>query len=172
MKCECDNCDWTGDQSEVVPLGEGDRGPCELTPGTEVPAGECPKCGVWAYIVKESEPTTALDALRELRAALMGTDLATGYIYAADRKRIEIALADAGCVLMAAETRSPDQTHPQDDAPTKSLSGAAPGLLEACKELIENIEGKGAAMTMHELYLLNRWGPTITAAEQPEPAKI
>jgi len=50
----CDNCTWTGSIDDVVyPQDLFER----LTPGAEVPAGECPKCGALAYLVKpEPEP--------------------------------------------------------------------------------------------------------------------
>lgn len=40
-------------------------------------------------------------ALVELRCAMIGTDLARGYIYAKDRKRIEYAMADAGHLIQS-----------------------------------------------------------------------
>lgn len=43
------------------------------------------------------------EALKELRTAFLGTDLATGYVYAKDRKRIEYAMADAGHLLAKLE---------------------------------------------------------------------
>lgn len=53
--CKCDNCDWTGDEAVLR---------CNLTttpdlnfrlePGSVVPAGECPECGSFAYVI----PTT------------------------------------------------------------------------------------------------------------------
>lgn len=51
-RVECANCEWTGtdldvDLADVEDLFE------RIDPGSEVPAGECPKCGVLAYIVDE-----------------------------------------------------------------------------------------------------------------------
>jgi hypothetical protein len=53
VKCTCDACDWTGDESELATsLGDcpdlGER----LDVGSVVPAGECPECGCFAYLDK------------------------------------------------------------------------------------------------------------------------
>lgn len=48
--CKCDNCDWTGDQAEAKPLSIAAGLGVRLDPGSVVPAGECPKCGSFAYI--------------------------------------------------------------------------------------------------------------------------
>jgi hypothetical protein len=51
-KVSCDNCQWEGDEEqlgrtlvEVHHLGE------RLDPGSIVPAGECPECSCFAYLV-------------------------------------------------------------------------------------------------------------------------
>jgi hypothetical protein len=48
----CDNCQWTGPASAALPLenapGLGER----LDPGAEVPAGECPECKAFCYLIK------------------------------------------------------------------------------------------------------------------------
>ena len=47
----CENCEWTGDESEMTK-----RFPCiddlhkRVHPGEVVPAGECPKCGALAHL--------------------------------------------------------------------------------------------------------------------------
>ena len=48
----CGNCQWQGDEEavertlvQVHHLGE------RLDPGDEVPAGECPECGAFAYLI-------------------------------------------------------------------------------------------------------------------------
>jgi len=48
----CDNCDWTGPEGVIRWLedlpGLADR----LTPGGQVPDGECPECGAFVYLVR------------------------------------------------------------------------------------------------------------------------
>lgn len=48
--CQCDNCGkrWREDRLHA-PSDLYDR----LTPGAEVPAGECPSCGALAYVDKD-----------------------------------------------------------------------------------------------------------------------
>lgn len=48
----CDNCDWSGVESDLDATLESVPHLCErLDPGSEVPAGECPECGALAYLV-------------------------------------------------------------------------------------------------------------------------
>lgn len=50
-KVVCANCDWSGTEDEVTL--DGAPGLDErLTPGDEVPAGECPECLCFCYLVK------------------------------------------------------------------------------------------------------------------------
>lgn len=46
----CDNCDWTGPESQVRPLEDLPKLGERLTPGSQVPAGECPECEAFAYL--------------------------------------------------------------------------------------------------------------------------
>ena len=50
-QCKCDDCQWQG---PMVQLGKQlDETPDlnqRLSPGSVVPAGECPKCGAFAYL--------------------------------------------------------------------------------------------------------------------------
>ena len=51
-QCTCDNCNWTGDEADL----RFDITDCpdlndRLEPGSVVPAGECPECGSFAYLV-------------------------------------------------------------------------------------------------------------------------
>lgn len=52
-RCECDNCGWTGHESDMP---DGISGIDDLydriDPGSEVPAGECPECHALAYVVE------------------------------------------------------------------------------------------------------------------------
>jgi hypothetical protein len=56
----CDNCSWSGMRSEL-------RDPPEnclwerLDAGSEVPAGECPECGAFAYLVRDEDRAKAVD---------------------------------------------------------------------------------------------------------------
>lgn len=54
-KVRCDNCDWEGDDEDA---GFTVLADCEylferLDPGAEVPAGDCPECRCFCYLVKE-----------------------------------------------------------------------------------------------------------------------
>lgn len=54
MKCECDNCGWSGDHSKLDDCGDlAERLGCyaEESGGgiTLLPIGECPECGALAY---------------------------------------------------------------------------------------------------------------------------
>jgi len=50
----CDNCEWVGPEDKTKPWFESDRYVERLDVGGEVPAGECPECGAWAYRVNVS----------------------------------------------------------------------------------------------------------------------
>lgn len=77
---KCDDCGWQGDANHDLEDGIAgiediwDR----LEPGTETPAGECPKCHALVYPV-HSPCQRHEDALRELNAWLVSpaTDAAT-----------------------------------------------------------------------------------------------
>ena len=44
--CECQNCEWKGPQSDVLPIRNlVDR----IGPGEIVPVGECPACGALVH---------------------------------------------------------------------------------------------------------------------------
>lgn len=45
----CANCEWCGRVEDLKPARDLAQ---RLDPGGEVPAGECPKCGCLAYIVR------------------------------------------------------------------------------------------------------------------------
>jgi hypothetical protein len=49
--CECDNCEWTGPIDKLrCQLPDIENLFERLDVGSEVPAGECPKCGALAYL--------------------------------------------------------------------------------------------------------------------------
>lgn len=50
-RCACDACDWKGPAGHVHTIHDPEQ---RLEPGAVVPVGECPKCGVLAYL---DEPT-------------------------------------------------------------------------------------------------------------------
>jgi hypothetical protein len=56
----CDNCEWSGKLEEL-------RDPPEnclwerLDPGSEVPAGECPACGAFAYLIRDEDKIKAIE---------------------------------------------------------------------------------------------------------------
>lgn len=45
-KVECQNCEWTGDESEVNEIEDFHQ---RVNPGEVCPVGECPKCGALAH---------------------------------------------------------------------------------------------------------------------------
>jgi predicted nucleic-acid-binding Zn-ribbon protein len=49
---ECDNCGWAGEAKDVGPIHNLHE---RVDAGGIVPAGECPECGCFAYIVKREE---------------------------------------------------------------------------------------------------------------------
>jgi hypothetical protein len=54
--CECANCAWSGYESGLgKSLFEIHHLASRLSPGEETPAGECPECGAFAYLVKEEK---------------------------------------------------------------------------------------------------------------------
>jgi hypothetical protein len=46
MTCECDNCDWSGDEDDLDELTDAYE---SVEAGCEYPAGRCPKCNACAY---------------------------------------------------------------------------------------------------------------------------
>lgn len=48
--CACANCEWRGTDNEADEIRDMHK---RLTPGCEVPAGECPDCGALVYLVKK-----------------------------------------------------------------------------------------------------------------------
>lgn len=47
----CGDCDWAGAASDLPEIKDL---PERITPGSEVPAGECPNCGSLAYVTEQS----------------------------------------------------------------------------------------------------------------------
>lgn len=62
-QCSCPACDWEGKASEVKP--EISNADARLDPGSEVPVGECPKCGTLCYFIDNALP----DAVRAIKEA-------------------------------------------------------------------------------------------------------
>ena len=54
MKVECDNCGDVTTQDNLLPLEEAKDLSMRLDIGSEIPAGECLKCGAFSYIKKEN----------------------------------------------------------------------------------------------------------------------
>lgn len=63
MKCSCPNCDWSGDTSELDPVGIDVFQ--RMEPGDTFPNGECPECEA---LVSIAEPLR--DAAPDLLSAL------------------------------------------------------------------------------------------------------
>lgn len=54
--CECGNCDWTGTLADIqIDLEHAPNLAERLNAGATVPAGECPECGCFAYLVPTEE---------------------------------------------------------------------------------------------------------------------
>ena len=51
---ECDNCGDITTQDNLLPLEEAKDLSMRLDVGSEMPAGECLKCGAFSYIKKEN----------------------------------------------------------------------------------------------------------------------
>lgn len=70
-KVKCDNCQWTGDSSELTEDGIEDLDQ-RLDPGSVVPCldGECPECGCLTYLVKGDTPTANKPTAEDLAAML------------------------------------------------------------------------------------------------------
>ena len=51
-RLKCISCGWSGPEHQFVGLDLVERLNERLTPGYEVPGGECPSCGALAYVVK------------------------------------------------------------------------------------------------------------------------
>jgi len=53
--CKCDDCQWSGAMQHLgKQLDETPGLNQRLDPGSVVPAGECPKCGSFAYLTGEN----------------------------------------------------------------------------------------------------------------------
>ena len=50
-RVECGDCDWTGTEDDID-LGSVEDLLQRIDPGSEVPAGECPKCGALCYVLR------------------------------------------------------------------------------------------------------------------------
>ena len=63
---KCDNCGWAGDVSETEEYRDFWS---RVDVGGEVPAGDCPKCGAFAYLVKPATvpPTDLLTAVKSMQ---------------------------------------------------------------------------------------------------------
>jgi len=48
-RCRCDNCGECCRSDQLAPIHDAQL---RLTPGEETPAGECPKCGALAFVMK------------------------------------------------------------------------------------------------------------------------
>lgn len=51
-KVVCGSCAWDGPEPIMIPLEQCRHLNDRLTPGDEVPAGECPECFAFCYLVK------------------------------------------------------------------------------------------------------------------------
>lgn len=80
-KVKCDNCQWTGDSSELTEDGIEDLDQ-RLDPGSVVPCldGECPECGCLTYLVKDDAPApdSILTWRKQLREEIGALGFAEG----------------------------------------------------------------------------------------------
>jgi hypothetical protein len=63
-KVVCGNCEWKGTEQEVYSLEFAPRLGERLTAGDEVPAGECPACRAFCYLVKVSSSRPCVGGVR------------------------------------------------------------------------------------------------------------
>jgi len=66
-KVSCDNCPWRGPEEKATPMDETPRLAERLDPGSEVPAGTCPKCGAFVYVEKLAAPKFNTDIPKSKR---------------------------------------------------------------------------------------------------------
>lgn len=93
MKCNCPNCDWSGDTSELDPVGiEVFQ---RIEPGDTFPNGECPECEA---LVSIAEPLR--DAAPDLLKALENV---VSCFNANDSDSMANAVADAVAAIAIAK---------------------------------------------------------------------
>ena len=89
MSCICDSCGWKGPMAETKPWFESDRFVERMDVGQEVPAGECPQCGAWCYIIKDKKPVTREDVANHIgtinEEALLADGFEAAYVGWAER---------------------------------------------------------------------------------------
>ena len=94
MKCNCPNCDWSGDTSELYPVGiEVFQ---RIEPGDTFPNGECPECDA---LVSIAEPLrdAAPDLLKALDGLVADWERVTGRRIPDDHEaKVAIAKAKGG----------------------------------------------------------------------------
>lgn len=94
MKCNCPNCDWSGDTSELDPVGiEVFQ---RIEPGDTFPNGECPECEA---LVSIAEPLrdAAPDLLNALDGLVADWERVTGRRIPDDHEaKVAIAKAKGG----------------------------------------------------------------------------
>lgn len=84
--CACDDCGWTGALEETQPIYDFWS---RVEPGGIMPAGECPRCGVLAYLLTRPNRVAVMvegglvqdvvaDRPDELRVAVMDYDTEGG----------------------------------------------------------------------------------------------
>lgn len=67
MQVQCGNCDWIGDHDAegFTPFVECCDLYERLSPGAEVPAGDCPECRAFCYLVPDEAPATVITVTLE-----------------------------------------------------------------------------------------------------------
>lgn len=69
--CECQNCDWQGDEDDTKPIKHLHQ---RVAPGEPVPVGECPLCGCLcrlSAVPQQEEPAFPTFTLTREEAALI-----------------------------------------------------------------------------------------------------
>lgn len=62
-KAQCQDCGWEGDAGACHPLRDVAE---RVAPGEEMPAGECPRCGAAAMLVRaRNAPAVRIETLRD-----------------------------------------------------------------------------------------------------------
>lgn len=97
--CTCDNCGWTGDQSEAEPFEDWSALADRLDPGSIVPAGECPECGR-CFVYLNPTTFTVLLLRPDYIADQYGEDTYLAHVWAdspaaaLQKARLEVTAAD------------------------------------------------------------------------------
>lgn len=99
--CLCSNCATTTPFAKLNAIDDIEQ---RISPGDEVPAGECPECGCLAYLVKPKAWTVLL-----LRPDYIADD------YGTDTYMTHVEAENAAAAVEAAQTEAYEADHDEDE---------------------------------------------------------